>query len=178
MPALILDLETTDLLQPTKADIAIQPYITELCALKINERYEIIDEMNTFIKPPIPIPPRITKLTGINDSTVERAPAFPEIFKQLANFFFGANTLIAHNLSFDLIVLVQELKRIKKQYAFPYPPVQFCTVEQSMHIKGYRLKNDELYKIATGKEMTEKHRARTDALATLESYKFLRGQKK
>ena len=59
---------------------------------------------------------------------------------------------------------------------FPYAPIQFCTLEQSMHIKGHRLKNSELYTIATGKEIENAHQAKADVLATYESYKWLNDQ--
>jgi hypothetical protein len=74
-------------------------------------------------------------------------------------------------------MLITELQRLGKEYHFPYPPSKFCVIEQSMHLKGYRLKNSELYKLATGKTIEDIHRARADLMATYEIYKWLKGGK-
>ena len=47
-----------------------------------------------------------------------------------------------------------------------------------MHIRGHRLKNGELYKIATGKELIGAHKAKNDVLATYESYLWLKSRSK
>ena len=176
MKTIIIDVETTGLLQHSGAPLINQPFITEICCIKIDYFFNQIDIFESFVKPPIKLPFHITKLTGITETNLYSAPSFPQIFKSLCNFFSDTKTLVGHNLSFDLMVLVQELKRLKKQYSFPYPPVQFCTLEQSVYLTGHRLKNAELYKIATGKELTGGHRAKADVLATLESYKWLKNK--
>ena len=116
----------------------------------------------------------LEKQIGITNQMVVKAPTFIEIYKKITEVFFRSHTVVAHNLTFDEQVLITELKRIGKEYHFPYPPIKFCTVEQSMHIRGYRLKNSELYKLTTGKEIIGAHRAKNDVLATFESYKWLR----
>lgn len=169
----IVDVETTGLIEPEGTDINLQPYLTEICAIKFDAKGKIVREINTLVKPPMPIPTHITKITGINDETVKNAPSFIKVYKELARVFFGSHTVVGHNVSFDMGLFIIELKRIGKEHQFPYPPIWFCTVEQSMHLKGYRLKNNELYKLATGKDIEGAHRARNDVLATYESYKWL-----
>jgi len=171
----LFDTETTGLLQAEGNDLSVQPHIIEIYAVQINDNGEIVNEIETFVKPPIPIPKFITKITGITDQDVENAPIFLEAYGQILPVFWKSHTVIAHNLTFDEGMLVNELKRIGKEFSFPYPPTKFCTIEQSMHIKGYRLKNGELYKIATGKELVNAHRAKSDVMAMYESYKFLIG---
>ena len=171
---IILDTETTGLNKPEGNDLSVQPHMIEIYAMQVKDDGTLVRELDTLIKPPIPIPLELTKhVHGISDFDVKDAPAFVDIYKQLINVFFGSHTAVAHNLSFDLKIIINELKRIGKEYAFPYPPINFCTVEQSMHLKGYRLKNSELYMLATGKEMENAHRAKPDVLALYESYKFL-----
>jgi DNA polymerase III epsilon subunit-like protein len=169
----IIDTETTGLLEAEGVDISLQPHITEIYAMQIDEAGSIIKEIDTLVKPPIPIPALITKITGIDDNKVRNAPSFSQIYKELIEVFFCSHTMVAHNLSFDEGMLITELKRMGKEFHFPYCPIKYCTVEQSMHIKGHRLKNTELYNIATGKEIVGAHRAKVDVQATYESYKWL-----
>ncbi len=169
----IFDLETTGLVKAKGSDIITQPYITEFYGMKVDKNFKLIREFGTYIKPPIPIPSHIEKMFGITNQMVANSPSFLEVSKDITNMFFQAHTAVAHNLSFDEGVLINELKRIGKEHHFPYPPIKFCTVEQSMHIKGHRLKNGELYELATGKELVDAHKAKNDTLATFESYKWL-----
>lgn len=169
----IIDLETTGLVKAKGADPFHQPHITEFYALKVDEKFNKIKEFETYIKPPIPIPKHIEKMIGITNQMVSDSPSFLEVFQDICNMFFKSHTMVAHNLPFDLGVIVCELTRIGKEHHFPYCPIQFCTCEQSMHIKGHRLKNGELYELATGQEIKGAHRAKNDVLATFESYKWL-----
>lgn len=174
MKTIVLDLETTGLLKPFGTDLFLQPHIIEIAALQLNKNDKIIKEAVTLIKPPISIPYHITKLTGIDDEMVKNKPSFVEIYKEFTNFFIGCETLVAHGISFDEGVLIIELQRIGKEYYFPYAPKKFCTIEQSMHLKGRRLKNSELYEIITGRQIKEAHRAINDVRATCENYKGLK----
>lgn len=174
----IIDVETTGLISAKGSDQITQPYITEFFALKVNSKTGAYKEFETYVKPPVPIPKFLEKQIGITNEMVANAPTFLEMHKLVIRSCFNSHTLIAHNLSFDLECIRLELARIGKEHQFPYPPIHFCTVEQSMHITGYRLKNSELYKIATGKELEGAHKARNDAYATYESYLWLISQAK
>lgn len=173
----VFDQETTGLLKSKGSDILHQPYLTEIYAMQVDAKGNLIKEFETLIKPPMPIPSFLEKQIGITNEMVINAPTFLQVYKQIIGVFFCSHTVVAHNLSFDEGVLINELKRIGKEHHFPYPPIKFCTVEQSMHLKGHRLKNSELYTMATGQEIIGAHRAKNDVLATYESYKWLRKQK-
>jgi DNA polymerase III epsilon subunit-like protein len=169
----IWDTETTGLILPKGNDLSVQPHIIEIYAIQVDDEGKIAKELHTLIKPPISIPGFITKINTISDYDVRDAPVFSEVYKKICEVFFESHTSVAHNESYDRGMLINELKRIGKEFNFPYPPISFCTVEQSMWVKGFRLKNGELYKIATGKEIIDAHQAKNDVLATYESYKWL-----
>lgn len=157
------DTETTGLDKPEACDLKIQPYLTEFYAAKFNYDGVIYAEYNTLIKPPVPIPEIVTKLTGIDDNMVKNAPTFIEVYDDIAEFFVGEKTVFAHNCAFDLSMLRHELKRYDLEYNFPWPPYHCCTVEASFAIKNRRLTLEALWKLATGKEERKvQHRAKND----------------
>lgn len=167
-----VDTETTGLPQPIGASIDKQPYLTEICIILLDKHYNFVDSLDTLVKPPIPIPPFITKITNINDAMVKKSPRFAEIYKPLKKILKQADTLVVQNFEFDRAMLEYEAKRIGKKIKFPKN--RFCTVEQSLHKKGRRLKLVELYQMATGEPtIPGAHRAKNDVMAMVEVYKFI-----
>lgn len=61
---------------------------------------EVLDRFSTLVDPLIPVPVEITKLTGIDDATVQGAPCAEAAVSQLLEFV-GRRDVIAHNASFD-----------------------------------------------------------------------------
>lgn len=174
---IVWDTETTGLLQPEIVDLNKQPYIIEICCIKLEmdeeKNLEVVDIFETFVKPPVPISEEITKITGIDESMVANSPEFIEIYKDLAEFHKGVDTTVAHNLMFDMGMLTNELARHDLEYKFPYPMNHVCTVEASMAIKNKRMKLGDLYKHVTGSYIQGAHRARVDVEALVECYAYL-----
>jgi DNA polymerase-3 subunit alpha (Gram-positive type) len=87
------DIETTGLDWKTER-------ITEIGAVVMKDGKEL-ERFQTFVQPGKPIPPEITKLTGITDADVADAP---DEAAAVADFlrFAGARPLVAHNAVFDV----------------------------------------------------------------------------
>ncbi len=88
----VFDIETTGL-------SAYNDKITEIGAIKIKNG-ETIGEFSQLINPQIPIPPKITQLTGINDDMVADKPTIEEVLPEFLDFCENA-VIVAHNASFD-----------------------------------------------------------------------------
>lgn len=173
----LFDTETTGLLAPEANDLDAQPYITEICCVKIDDEYNLVEEIDTFVKPPIPISAEITRITNITDKDVAKAPAFEELYPRLAEFFTGVTRLVGHNLPFDRGMLRVELQRIEREFQFPWPYDQVDAVDASMPIEQRRLPLAKLHELATGKPHVGAHRAKADVYALVRCYHWLSEKK-
>ncbi len=91
-----LDFETTGLEQG-------KDFIIEIGAIKIDEEgFE--QTFQTFIKPPLPLTPYISKLTGISNEMLDSAPLLKPSLEKLISFI-GGSKLVAHNADFDILWL-------------------------------------------------------------------------
>lgn len=170
----IIDTETTGLLGARANRLEFQPYIIEIYVLRLNHKLKKVGELDTLIKPPVPIPDFITRLTGISDIMVMKSPSFKKVAKKILNICKGAKTFVAHNASFDYEMICNEFKRIDDKRFQEIDFDFFCTVEEAYAMSGYRYRNLELYTELTWKNfITNQHRAKADVLATLENYKEL-----
>jgi ATP-dependent DNA helicase DinG len=91
-----LDLETTGL-DPAKDTII------EIGAVRFNEN-RIEGEWSTLINPGRRIPPFITRLTGITDQMVLKAPPVQDVLADLSTFI-GDAPVLGHNVRFDISFL-------------------------------------------------------------------------
>lgn len=172
---IFLDVETTGLLEPKTSLLVQQPYMIELYAARTDSKNKVLDEIETFVHCPIPIPAHITKITGIEENMLLGAPGFMRIYPALVELFIGTREIIAHNLPFDAGILWVELARLGLEFNFPWPPIHYCTIEHSYHLENKRLKLSALHEYATGSEYKEgAHRAKQDVLALMRCYKWMK----
>jgi DNA polymerase III epsilon subunit family exonuclease len=164
---LVYDVETTGLLIPSAAELTAQPSIIEFAIVEIIDNVIARDAV-WLINPGKPLTDEIIKITKLTDADLKDKPAFAAVLAEIVEWFVGAHGLVAHNLPFDLNMLVTELKRLGKEFAFPYPPEQLCTVSAFEHLKGRRMKLTELYQSSIGRELKQTHRALDDARALAE----------
>lgn len=174
MKVVFFDCETSGLLVPQALPIEKQPQIIELFALAMEQEGE--GETATFselgsqlwlVNPGKPLQAVITKITGIKDADLKDKPTFAAVADEIIAFFAGSDRMVAHNLSFDAAMLRIELTRAEKDMKWPEP---FCTVEQSIGIKGYRLKLIDLYEHLFGERFESAHRAENDVRAMARCY--------
>lgn len=171
---IVYDTETTDLTGAYGLDLDLQPQIIDYCGLKVDmDTFEVVEELEQLIRPKDPISSEITEITGITNEDLKDKPSFAEFQSKLSDFHLGVSCLVGHNLMFDLRLVQYELQRMKKEFSFPWPPKQVCTVEETEHLKGRRLKLIDLHIELTGNSFEGAHRARSDSEATLRCVKAL-----
>jgi DNA polymerase III epsilon subunit-like protein len=177
MIAFIFDTETTGLTQNRILRLDKQPEIIELYACQINlESGYISKEIDTLLKPrQFPRPEALIKETKsvITDDQLKDAPAWKDISDDVKAMIESSQLVIAHNLSFDMEMVDLEFERLgQKPSQWPHP---FCTVEQTVYLKGTRLSMMSLHKYLFEEEFKDAHRAAADGKAlvrcSLELYK-------
>lgn len=163
----IYDTETTGLPSHQKAFIGQQPRIIELGGI-ITDGEKVLDQIEFICNPGIAIEEIITKITGLtNDDLRDKSP-FSDYVPQMQAFFSQADASVAHNASFDKNLLVFDLRRIKLGLgSIAFPQLNICTVEETYHLYGRRMKLIELYTSFCG-EYVQKHRALDDVMCLFE----------
>ncbi len=140
LPIVAFDTETTGL-EPFAGDRIIE---VAAVVFHIDALGNVVDEERHawLVNPGIPIPKKVTRLTGISDEDVADQPPFEAIAESIRGLFAGAIT-VAHNYPFDLAFLTQELGRLG--LTWPEPLAEVDTVDLSLkhfaHEKGHKLED-------------------------------------
>ena len=111
----IVDIETT-------GGYASNNDITELCIV-LHDGLQEIERFETLIRPLVPIPYYIQRLTGISHDMVSRAPSFDEVAARVFSMLDG-KIFIAHNVNFDYSFLKHHLLKA----GFEWVAQKVCTV--------------------------------------------------
>ena len=154
----VFDLETTGF----SAEV---DRIIEIGAVKIKNG-EIVDNFSKFVNPKIPIPFRIEKLTGINDSMVMEAEPIEKILPEFLEFC-GDAVMVAHNAGFDTSFIINNAERL----GIKYDP----TIMDTVLLAQFVIPNLHNYKLDTlckhlAVSLENHHRAVDDAQATAYIY--------
>lgn len=142
--------------------------ITEICIFNFDGE-EIVDEFTSLVNPECEIPHFITGLTGIDDNMVRNAPKWDEIAHKVLEMTQNS-IFVAHSVNFDYNVIKHEFEII----GINYTRKKLCTVRLSRKlIPG--LNSYSLGKLCSSLKipLTDRHRARGDAHATVLLFKKL-----
>jgi DNA polymerase III epsilon subunit family exonuclease len=120
-----IDLETTGL-DPAKCEII------ELGAVHF-ENGVLIDSFCELVKPSVPIPREITRLTGISNAMVTAAPAIADVFEKYQDYIDKAAWIVGHNVSFDIGFLKYHYCRDFKSTVYPRLPI-ICKLSGNVRI--------------------------------------------
>lgn len=160
----VVDLETT-------GGAPVDAGITEIGAVKIRGG-EVIGEFHSLVNPGVSIPPFITALTGISDSTVAGAPHLDGIFPAFLEFMAGT-TLVAHNAGYDVGFLKGAADRLGQ--AWPEPRVIDTVRMARAALQNGEVPNRKLATLAMHfrAPVSPTHRALDDARATVHVFHCL-----
>lgn len=92
--------------------------IIEIGAVKVKDG-KILERYDRFVDPEMPIPAKITELTGISDDMVKGAGNIEEVLPDFLKFI-GNRLLIAHNANFDTSFIRRAAERQKLSFTNPY----------------------------------------------------------
>jgi DNA polymerase III alpha subunit (gram-positive type) len=171
---IIFDTETTGLLLPLGTDLAKQPECIQLFAILIDDNFTVVDEYFNYFKPKNEIPASITRLTGIKQN--QCVINFSDEKEKILEFFKKADTIVAHNLYFDMQILKNEFAKNGIDIEFKNWK-QVDTVFSTKELLGFRLTLDKLAEYLkiplTSTQEFSRHDARGDVFLLKECYKKL-----
>lgn len=155
----IIDIETTGL-DPHK------DHIIEIAVLRV-ARGEVLDTFSSLVKPPLPIPEFITRLTGISDQTVSDAPAISTVEHHLSTLLKHTNpVLVGHNVDFDLSFIDSHLDSLNLGSSEAFCTARYARALLPRRLVGrYRL---DRVAAALNTEHRPCHRALDDAWTTFD----------
>ncbi len=136
--------------------------VTEIACVVVRNG-EIVELFETLVNPERSIPPFVTQLTNITWAMVKDAPTFDRIAPDVLRVLQG-NVFVAHNAMFDWRFVTAELSRCAGQRLRGR---RLCTVKLARKVLP-QLSRRSLDYVARyyGVEITNRHRAAGDALAT------------
>jgi CBS domain-containing protein len=160
LDAVVIDTETTGL-DPANARIV------EIGAVKLRNGKIHDQQFRRLVRPDLPIPASASAVHGIDDDAVADAPAFAELWPELSVLIDGA-VVIGHTLGFDLAVLKGECERAGLAWTRPRTlDTRLLAEVAAPDLAGFSL--DEIASWL-GVEVTRRHSAPADALATAEIF--------
>jgi len=135
--------------------------IIEFAAVRFRDG-EMEDSISSLINPQIPIPAEITRITGITDDLVSKAPTEKEVIQDLVDFL-GNEPIVAHNINFDLGFL----KQVKSRYYPNFNQIDNVTYDTLFLAQSFLffLPNHRLGTVTTYFDypLDQAHRALSDA---------------
>lgn len=157
----IVDIETT-------GGHASSNGITEI-AIVLHNGIEVEGKYSTLINPNISIPPYVQTLTGITNTMVAGAPQFKDVAINIYNLLKN-RIFVAHNVNFDYSFVKHHLQ----EAGLDLNTQKLCTIRTARKVfPGYRKYGLGSICRELDIEITDRHRAEGDALATAKLFELL-----
>ena len=150
----VVDFETTGL-------SAKHDRIIEIGAVRLRNG-QVQEDLSLMIDPGMPLPEKITQLTGITNAMVHGQPTFAQAAQQLLAFLDGA-VFAAHNAAFDYAFFQEELRRCGLRWEGPVLDTLAFARKAYPKLKSYKLGSICKH---LGISLKNAHRAVHDAKAT------------
>lgn len=136
MNALFFDTETTGFYQFKKpAGHPHQPYLVQLAAILVDlDTQEVLEEMDLITRPfGFEIPIQASNIHGITTAiAIEKGVPELEVLDQFQSMLDRAEKLVAHNISFDDVIM--KTFYIRQEREWQPPKDQFCTMKSSTSV--------------------------------------------
>ncbi len=154
-PLVVLDFEGTSRLPSARA--------TEIGLVSISASFEILSEFESVIQAPIAPDKSALSVSRLSRAEISSAPNFAQLWPLLRGQLSG-KILVAHNKTYELNVLQNELRAISIKQLPPF----ICTLEWSRKILGLKVKDHTLPTLCSyfDIELIQAHEALSDAKAT------------
>ncbi len=127
IPIVAFDTETTGL-NPFDGDRIIE-FGAVVLELGPDGRVANREDHSWLVNPGIPIPRKVTEITGITPEDLKGKPPFRKIAKDV-HALLGQGVAVAHNFPFDMAFLTQELREARLDW--PEPLAEVDTVDLSI----------------------------------------------
>lgn len=172
----VFDTETTGLKNSVRMPVERRSKVTELCMLTYDTKLDnLTNVFDQLFKVPDPLEEIITRITGLTDADLADQPTMEGFLPEIREIIEGSDIMVAHNIKYDIGMMDCEFDRFgDKPLNWPR---KFCTVQESEHIRGHRLKLGQLHEILFGEAFKDAHRARADTEALARCYfKLIEGE--
>lgn len=137
--------------------------VTEIAVMQVSSG-NLVEEYSTLVDPGRPIPPWVSRLTGITDRMVEGAPPFDEVAERVRGMLEG-RVFVAHNATFDWRFVSEEMRRASS--LLPTGP-RLCTLRLARRaLPDLSRRGLDALADYYGVEVEDRHRAAGDARATV-----------
>jgi DNA polymerase III epsilon subunit-like protein len=170
----IIDTETTGLIDQKSKDFMKQPGITQLGAIKLDSKLKEIGRFSTLVNPELAEgawSKEAISVTGIGPKEVKDAPSYLGTFAPFAKFISGSLFWTGYNTGFDQDVIHYQNMRYGMERNFPWPLHCIDAMRLvSDHLNGKgkrgvkRWKLGDAYAEIMGEELKDAHDAVADCI--------------